>query len=257
MHNTLTQGFLIPLFGFLLALSQGFLLALLLTRYALYLFLSGLPGFAKGGLVNGTDRCFDLYSCAITICSANGTTFTPHEDNCAVNETSYQERMPAWMEFEYEKIYSTLVQNTVLGILVACLFLLFPLFTWSLSRCGVSPLRLRITGRIYCAILILGNLACCIVIPNSILELDQYKPIMASWVNDILLTSYRLTMGCIWLQSLGCNLLLIYNQLTQLHPDIEEFRPLLPGDIVNDQEDIGWGRVERGNAKEIQSDQSE
>lgn len=254
MHNTRIHALTGFGLAFLLALTQGLVLALIFTRYALYLFFAGLPGFSRGGMLNETERCFDPYNCALDICNKSSVVFNTHMENCGLEEENYQERLPGWMQFEYEKMRTTQAQNIVLVSLHAFAYIFFPVLCWSLSKCEVRPLTIRFLARIFTAILVLGNLLCAILLTNSISQMDKYKPTMPSWTNDLLLLSFRLSTALLLIQCLGCSCILIFNQLTQKYTDIEEYRPLRPGDMVNENDEFTWGRVERDNGRPPESE---
>jgi hypothetical protein len=87
------------------------------------------------------------------------------------------------------------------------------------------------------------SIGCCVIVPASIRDVDDFKPLLPDWVNGELETTYVICTSLIWVQTVVSCLVIIYNQITQIHPNIQEFQPLLTNAPQSDE--LGWGKIER------------
>lgn len=240
MHGTrIYNGTAIAL-SFLLSLSHGFCTSILLVRHALYLFISGVSSFAIGGDINGTKRCFDLYDCSLQLCEGN-VTFATKTQGCGDEERDYNARLPGWTHYEYSRIKRDAFRNVLISASVSFLFLFLPFLCLVLERLNVSPLKIKFLSRIFSAVLIVASIGCCVIVPAAIKDIDDFKPLLPDWVNSELETSYVACASLIWIQTISSCLIIVYNQITQIYPNIREFQPL----IANGDDDLGWGKIER------------
>lgn len=223
MHNTRVHSIGTFVLCFLLCLSYGIALMTLLLKYSFYLFIAGIPAFSIGGHVVNSSRCFDLYTCSQALCN-NTSRYIPDSIICGESESLFLERMPGWMRSEYTDFPKELHELIIVLSVNTGLYVVLPLL--SLLSSWYNAAYNRILNILFSVLFILMHIVSAIITQSFLWSLDEYNPVLPVWLSDTIFLATKITVIIIWLQTMGSIAVLIYNQITQVDPNIDEFQPL-------------------------------
>lgn len=231
MHNTqIYSHSFYAVVGIVFAASLTCFALLTFVQFHLYLFIGGIPSFSRGGNLTNGEQCFDLYDCAMKLCTYNGTLYTPNEMSCNDTVDDYIQRLPAWMIPEYKKFEIIFWRSVVMIATTSINYFLFPIICYFLWKMAYSPFIIRNVSRVFDVILAIFSLASCFVAKSSLDQLNVFRPNLVWWMNDVIDISSKLLLVVLFGQVIIIFGGLVYNNYIQKHSDIISFDPLIPDD---------------------------
>lgn len=230
MHNTqIYSHSFYAVVGTIFGASLACFTLLVFLQFHFYLFVGGIPPFARGGNLTHGDECFDFYDCTTKMCAINGTSFLPREIGCDDTIDAYIDRLPAWMIPEYKKFEVIFWRSVALIVASSISYCLFPLICGLLWKFAYSPLVIRNISRIFDVIILTLSFAACFVIKAALDQLNIFRPNLVWWMEDAIEMSSKFLLIITFGEAILISGGVIYNNYVQTYPDIVAFDPLSDG----------------------------
>lgn len=195
------------------------------TRFTLYLSISGVQEFSRGGEV-GTEDCMGVFTCSKLMCEKKEEYKPFIQHSCEDGKEDYFKRVQSWIRYDYTEYDRYLTILLSICVTYPCILLLSVLI-FSCLRTYIGPLKLKVYCIVSGIISICLQISVCAISFSSRSSLEKLSPEFSLFVYDDLDYSTYWIEATTVTQTVVIVLSILYTLVFYTDPGISEFVPLI------------------------------